>query len=245
MRRSSATRPRRAKAGSCGALTGIWGKSAMEGLEALLSNLKRALTPGSAEAPLAWLLVVIVVLLLALGALLLLRRPTRARNEVEHFFLASAAATRKEREISEIDAFARRASAIGGGPQGARAQAPHRALPAGQDLHRPFQLHPHLDAGGAQPRPAAGARHQLDDLAASADGGDERVAVEGAQEPAGAASIAAPTSTARCSRRTTSSCSRPCCGWSRRRPTSCPCRSACARRRWSAGARRTRRTRSS
>ena len=83
----------------------------MEGLEALLSSLKRALTPGSAEAPLAWLLVVVLVLLLALGVLLLLRRPSRARNEVEHFFLASAAATRRAREISEIDAFARRASA--------------------------------------------------------------------------------------------------------------------------------------
>ena len=83
----------------------------MEGLEALLMSLKRAVTPGSAEAPLAWLLVVIVVLLLALGVLLLRRRPARARNEVEHFFLASAAATRKAREISEIDAFARRASA--------------------------------------------------------------------------------------------------------------------------------------
>jgi len=83
----------------------------MEGLEALLSGLKRALSPGSAEAPLAWLLAVIAVLLLALGALLLLRRPTRARNDIEHFFLASAAATRKEREIGEIDAFARRASA--------------------------------------------------------------------------------------------------------------------------------------
>ena len=159
----------------------------MEGLEALLSSLKRALTPGSAEAPLAWLLVVVVVLLLALGVLLLLRRPSRARNEVEHFFLASAAATRKAREISEIDAFARARFRIGGGSQGPRAQAAHRALPAGQDLHRPFQLHPHLDAGRAQPRPAAGARHQLDDLAASADGGDERVAVEGAQEPAGTA----------------------------------------------------------
>jgi uncharacterized LabA/DUF88 family protein len=84
---------------------------AMEGLEALLSSLKRALSPGSAEAPLAWLLVVIVVLLLVLGALLLLRRPARAHNEIEHFFLASAAATRKEREIGEIDAFARRAAA--------------------------------------------------------------------------------------------------------------------------------------
>jgi uncharacterized LabA/DUF88 family protein len=83
----------------------------MQGLEALLSELKRVLTPGSAEALLGWLLAVAVLLLLVLGGLLVLRRPTRARDDVEHFFLASAAATRKAREISEIDAFARRASA--------------------------------------------------------------------------------------------------------------------------------------
>jgi uncharacterized LabA/DUF88 family protein len=83
----------------------------MDGLAALLSDLKRALTPGSAEAPLAWLLAATLLLLLALGSLVLLRRPVRARNEIEHFFLASAAATRREREIGEIDAFARRASA--------------------------------------------------------------------------------------------------------------------------------------
>lgn len=83
----------------------------MQGLEALLSNLKRVLTPGSAEAPLAWLLVIIAILLLALVLALLLRRPPAARDDVEHFFHASAAATRKAREISEIDAFARRASA--------------------------------------------------------------------------------------------------------------------------------------
>jgi uncharacterized LabA/DUF88 family protein len=83
----------------------------MEALETLLGNLRRVLSPDSAEAPLAWLLVVIILLLLALGVLLLTRRPVGARNEVEQFFLASAAATRKAREIGEIDAFARRASA--------------------------------------------------------------------------------------------------------------------------------------
>ena len=159
----------------------------MEGLEALLSSLKRALTPGSAEAPLAWLLVVIVVLLLALGVLLLLRRPSprtqRGRALFSRLRGRHAQGARDQRDRCLRAAGFR----LGGGPQGPRAQAAHRALPAGQDLHRPFQLHPHLDAGGAQPRPAAGARHQLDDLAASADGGDERVAVEGAQEPAGTA----------------------------------------------------------
>jgi uncharacterized LabA/DUF88 family protein len=82
----------------------------MQGLEALLSDLKRVLTPGAAEAPLAWLLVAIL-LTLAVGLFLLLRRRTDGRDEVEYLFLASAAATRKSREISEIDAFARRASA--------------------------------------------------------------------------------------------------------------------------------------
>src|SRR5438552_17877704 len=83
----------------------------MQGLEALLSDLKRALTPGAAEAPLAWLLVAIL-LTLVLGVLvLLLRRRANGRDEVEHLFLASAVATRRAREISEIDAFARRASA--------------------------------------------------------------------------------------------------------------------------------------
>lgn len=82
----------------------------MQGLESLLSVLKRVLTPGAAEAPLAWLLVAILIML-PLVAIFLLRRRAVGGNEVEHLFLASAAATRRSREISEIDAFARRASA--------------------------------------------------------------------------------------------------------------------------------------
>jgi uncharacterized LabA/DUF88 family protein len=83
----------------------------MQGLETLLSDLKRVLTPGAAEAPLAWLLVAIL-LLLAFGlVVLLLRGRGGKRDEVDYLFLASAAATRKAREISEIDAFARKASA--------------------------------------------------------------------------------------------------------------------------------------
>jgi uncharacterized LabA/DUF88 family protein len=82
----------------------------MQGAGALLSDLKRVLTPGAAEAPLAWLLIAVLLLLAVAIALLLLRRPQR-RDEVDHLFLASAAATRKAREISEIDTFARRASA--------------------------------------------------------------------------------------------------------------------------------------
>ena len=82
----------------------------MQGLEALLSDLKRVLTPGAAEAPLAWLLVAIL-LTLVVGLVLLLRRRTDDSTDVDYVFLASAAATRRAREISEIDSFARRASA--------------------------------------------------------------------------------------------------------------------------------------
>jgi len=82
----------------------------MQGLGTLVSDLMRALTPGAAEAPLAWLLVA-VLLTLAVGVVLLLRRRATTPDEVEYLFLASAAATRRAREISEIDAFARRASA--------------------------------------------------------------------------------------------------------------------------------------
>jgi uncharacterized LabA/DUF88 family protein len=70
----------------------------------------RALTPGAAEAPLAWLLVA-VLLTLAIGIAALRRRRASGHDEVESLFLASAAATRRAREISEIDAFARKASA--------------------------------------------------------------------------------------------------------------------------------------
>jgi len=83
----------------------------MQGLEALLSDLKRVLTPGAAEAPLAWLLVAILLLLAIVLAVLLLRRGAGKQDEVDYLFLASAAATRKAREIGEIEAFARKASA--------------------------------------------------------------------------------------------------------------------------------------
>ena len=83
----------------------------MQGLETLLSDLKRVLTPGAADAPLAWLLVAILLMLVLGFIVLLWRGRADRRDEVDHLFLASAAATRKAREISEIDAFARKASA--------------------------------------------------------------------------------------------------------------------------------------
>jgi uncharacterized LabA/DUF88 family protein len=83
----------------------------MEGLNALLGELKRMLTPGVFEAPFAWLLLAALLALASALAYFLLRHRAGQRNEVEHLFLASAAATRRAREISEIDAFARKASA--------------------------------------------------------------------------------------------------------------------------------------
>ena len=81
----------------------------MEAFSALLEPVTRVLVAGFTAAPLAWF-VVVIVLVLALAALAF-RRRSGARGEVETVFLASAAATRKAREIGEIDAFARRAGA--------------------------------------------------------------------------------------------------------------------------------------
>lgn len=82
----------------------------MQGLEALLGELMRVFAPGAAGTPIAWL-VAAGVLALAVAASLIVWRRRGHRNEVEQLFLASVAATRREREISEIDDFARRASA--------------------------------------------------------------------------------------------------------------------------------------
>jgi uncharacterized LabA/DUF88 family protein len=81
----------------------------MEAFTALLESATRILVAGFTAAPLVWFLVTLLVLL-GLAAMALRRRPV-GRGEVETIFLASAAATRKAREIGEIDAFARRAGA--------------------------------------------------------------------------------------------------------------------------------------
>ena len=81
----------------------------MEAFTALLESATRILVAGFTAAPLAWV-IAILLLMLGLAAVALRRRPM-ARSDVETVFLASAAATRKAREISEIDAFARRAGA--------------------------------------------------------------------------------------------------------------------------------------
>lgn len=82
----------------------------MDALSALLEPVSRMLAAGFSAAPLAWF-VGACVLLLALAILAVRRRPPSPQNDIHRAFLASAAATRKAREIGEIDAFTRRASA--------------------------------------------------------------------------------------------------------------------------------------
>jgi hypothetical protein len=80
----------------------------MEAFSALLDELTRGLVAGFGAAPVAWAMgVLVVVALLSLA----LRRRRPARGEVDTVYLMSAAATRKAREIGEIDAFARRVNA--------------------------------------------------------------------------------------------------------------------------------------
>src|SRR5262245_47772129 len=84
------------------------GDDVMNGFDALLRELKRVFAPGSVEAPFAWLLTAVLLLLLVRFIKRSLRRPAEWGG---HLLLASAATTRSMREMSEIDAFARRASA--------------------------------------------------------------------------------------------------------------------------------------
>ena len=79
--------------------------TAMEGLDALLNDIKRVLAPGSAEAPFAWISIALALVMLA--QIIIAARRRFARDEVRHLFLAAAATTRKAREISEIDAVRR------------------------------------------------------------------------------------------------------------------------------------------
>jgi hypothetical protein len=81
----------------------------MEAFNAFLEEVSRGLIAGFGAAPLVWALAVLI-LLCALAFAVLRRRPM-ARGEIDTLFLVSAAATRKAREISEIDAFARRVGA--------------------------------------------------------------------------------------------------------------------------------------
>ncbi|HEX5958346.1 MAG TPA: hypothetical protein VFY92_06780, partial [Hyphomicrobiaceae bacterium] len=81
----------------------------MEALGALLDRVSHGLAAAFAAAPLAWALAV-AGLLLAL-VVVAVRLRAGPRNEIDAVYLMSAAATRKAREISELDAFARRVNA--------------------------------------------------------------------------------------------------------------------------------------
>lgn len=81
----------------------------MEALNALLDQVSHGLVAGFAAAPLAWALTMLAAVMAL--AIVAVRRRASARSEVETVYLMSAAATRKAREIGEIDAFARRVNA--------------------------------------------------------------------------------------------------------------------------------------
>lgn len=65
------------------------------------------LAPGAPEAPFLWAILVLTALLIASGFLLLGRRRV-SPSDVDRVFLASTAANRRVREMSEIDAFVRK-----------------------------------------------------------------------------------------------------------------------------------------
>ena len=83
----------------------------MDALQALLDCVSHGLVAAIAAAPLLWALALLAGLAsLLVFAIIALRRRSPA-SEVDAVYLMSAAATRKAREIGEIDAFARRANA--------------------------------------------------------------------------------------------------------------------------------------
>lgn len=82
----------------------------MEGLSGLIAEARRLVTPGAPEAPFVWALLALGLLALALAVLLLRRRRVRV-SDVERVFMASTAANRRQREISEIDQYMRKVAA--------------------------------------------------------------------------------------------------------------------------------------
>jgi uncharacterized LabA/DUF88 family protein len=86
----------------------------MGAYSALLEQLTHGLVAGFAAAPVVWTLAVLVALLALLILALRPRRkppPPSPRSDVDMIYTVSAATTRKAREISEFDAFARRIGA--------------------------------------------------------------------------------------------------------------------------------------
>jgi uncharacterized LabA/DUF88 family protein len=99
----------------------------MEAFAAFLESATRALVAGFSAAPLIWAGGLLLVLVALTVAALWRRSPP---GEVETIFLASAAATRKAREIAEIDTFAKRA-----GSAADELKAQLRRLRAGHHAH--------------------------------------------------------------------------------------------------------------
>jgi uncharacterized LabA/DUF88 family protein len=78
----------------------------MEALDHLGREIAHLLAPGSVAAPFAWVTILLTVM--ALGWAWVARRRL-PRDDVAQLFFAASASTRRAREISEIDAFSRRA----------------------------------------------------------------------------------------------------------------------------------------
>lgn len=82
----------------------------MEGLGGLVQEARRLVMPGTPEAPYVWALLGLGLLVAVMAVVLLRRRRVRP-GDVERVFLASTAANRRQREISEIDTYARKVAA--------------------------------------------------------------------------------------------------------------------------------------
>src|SRR5262245_32011432 len=95
--------------GPLGCFGPIWGGAAMGAFNALLDEFTHGLVAGFGAAPLVWVLGVLAIIVALV--VVALRPRARQRGEVDTVYLISATATRKAREIAEIDAFARRVGA--------------------------------------------------------------------------------------------------------------------------------------
>ena len=75
-----------------------------------MQEARRLVAPGAPEAPFVWAMLALALLATVLAVLLVRRRRVRA-SDVERVFMASTAANRRQREISEIDSYVRKVAA--------------------------------------------------------------------------------------------------------------------------------------
>jgi hypothetical protein len=88
--------------------------AAMDALQALLEQISHGFAAAFAAAPLAWAMALfagLAAFMALIAVTILASRRAPPESEVDGIRLMSAAATRKAREIGEIDAFARRVTA--------------------------------------------------------------------------------------------------------------------------------------